>query len=230
MLSRWRFFLLSVLAIGFAAAHAPALAAKEALAEWKKVDEDNGVTIFEMKERSGLLAFRTEGTVDAPVLHVASVLLDAEHTPDWVDHLEEDKVIRSMGPGQFLEYTHVGTPFVLKDRDFLCEVTIQLNETDKVLVIESHSVEDASIPLTKYVRGNVVHNEFRLSPDSSPGKTKLMGEFHIDPKGTVPRWMVNLFQRAWPKKAFRAIQKRVAEFNPAVPKALESVQAALARF
>ncbi|MGZ3651329.1 MAG: START domain-containing protein [Bdellovibrionota bacterium] len=198
--------------------------------EWKKVDEDEGVTIFEQEDPSGFLAFRTEGVVDAPLHAVAGALLDSEHTPDWVDHLEEDKILSRPTPSRFIEYTHVGTPFVLKDRDFLCEVNLALNEKDKTLTIESHSIEDPNFPPTKFVRGSVVHNEFRLSPLAAAKKTKLVGEFHIDPRGSVPKWVVNLFQRAWPKKAFRAIQKRVEEGKSALPVALEPVIAPSARF
>ncbi len=230
MHSKLCFLLISGFLFGLLEIPLPALASAKEPTEWKKADEDNGISIFERKEDSGFLAFRVEGSVNAPIRDVASTLLDAEHTPDWVANLEEDKIVHRQGPAQFLEYTHVGTPFVLKDRDFLCLVTLQLDEKNKMLTIESHSVEDASVPPTKYVRGSVVHNEFRLSPDGSAGKTKLVGEFHIDPKGTVPRWMVNLFQRDWPKKAFHAIQRRVASVKPTVPVVLESLLAPLAGF
>lgn len=198
--------------------------------DWKKVDEENGVTIFEQEDPSGFLAFRTEGVVDAPLHDVAGAILDFKHTPDWVDHLEEDKILSRPTPSRFIEYTHVGTPFVLKDRDFLCEVNLGLNEKEKTLTIESHSIEDSNFPPTKFVRGSVVHNEFRLSPLDASKKTKLVGEFHIDPRGTVPKWVVNLFQRAWPKKAFRAIQKRVEEGKSQLPAELEPVIAPTAKF
>lgn len=198
--------------------------------DWEKVDEDDGLTIYEKKDETGFLAFRAEGVIDGSVRDVASAILDADHTTDWVDHLEEDRVLSRPGPGKFIEYTHIGTPFVLKDRDFVCEVNVKADEKAKVLSIESHSVDDPGAPRTKYVRGSVVHNEFRLSPDGSPNRTLLRGEFHIDPKGTVPKWIVNLFQRAWPRKAFLAIQKRVKEHKSTLPLALEPAVAPVARF
>jgi hypothetical protein len=219
------FFLLAVALSAWAAPSARAeIAPPEA---WAKVDDDGGLRIYEKKE-GDLLAFRAEGSVPASVRDVASAILDSAHTPDWVDHLEEDRVVKRLSPSQFLEYTHVGTPFVLKDRDFLCLVTVKVDEKDKTVTIESHSVEDPSVPPTKYVRGTVVRNEFRLSVGASPRETHLDGEFHIDPKGTVPKWVVNLFQRAWPRKAFLAIQKRAAERKSALPPVFEPLFAPLA--
>lgn len=191
---------------------------------WKQTDAADGILIFEQTDPNGLLAFRADGIVDSSVHAVAAALLDSEHTPDWVDHLEEDRILHRDGPGKFVEYTHVGTPFVLKDRDFVCEV--ELHVKDGALSITSHSVEDAAAPETNYVRGVVVHNEFRLTPLKG-GRTRLKGEFHIDPKGSVARWIVNLFQEAWPKKAFKAIQVRAAEDRSVLPKALEPILRAL---
>lgn len=204
-----------------------ATAAEVPPAEWKKADEGDGITIFERKE-GDLLAFRAEGIVGAPVLDVAGTILDYEHNTEWVDHLEEETILSRPAPGQYIEYTHVGTPFVLKDRDFVCLVTVKVDEPSKTVSIESHSVEDPAKP-TEFVRGHVVHNEFRLAP-AGPGKTILKGEFHIDPKGSVPKWIVNLFQRAWPKKAFEAIQKRVAKVKPSIPEPLVAVLAPVAKF
>jgi hypothetical protein len=195
---------------------------------WKKADEADGITIYEKKE-GDLLAFRAEGLVDAPVLAVAGTILDYEHNTEWIDHLEEETVLKRPAPGQYVEYTHVGTPFVIKDRDFLCLVTVTVNEKEKFVSIESHSVVDAVKPPTKYVRGEVVHNEFRLFA-APAGKTQLKGEFHIDPKGTVPKWIVNLFQRAWPMKAFKAIRERVAAVKPHLPEPLAPVLAPAAKF
>ncbi len=177
--------------------------------------------IFERHE-GDLLAFRTDGIVNAPLRQVAAALLDYKHTTEWVDHLVEETVVKRLNPAQFLEYTHVGTPFVIRDRDFLCQVTITVDRQAKSLTIESHSVEDPSGPTTKYVRGKVVHNEFRLTP-AAGGKTRLEGEFHVDAMGSVPKWIVNMFQHSWPKSAFRAIQKRVDTGKSQIPAALEEV-------
>jgi hypothetical protein len=184
-----------------------------AIRGWKQTDAADGILIFEQQDPSGFLAFQASGIVEAPVHAVAAAILDSKHTPEWVDHLEEDRVIRRQG-GKFLEYTHVSTPIVLKDRDFLCEVTVSVSGDS--LLIASHSVEDAAEPPTSYVRGVVVSNEFRLTPLKG-GRTRLKGEFHIDPKGSVAKWIVNLFQHAWPKKAFRGIQKRAAEGTSSLP-------------
>jgi hypothetical protein len=190
---------------------------------WKQTDDAEGILIFEQEDPNGFLAFKASGIVDAPLHAVAAAILDPKHTPEWVDHLEEDRVIRRTG-GKFLEYTHVSTPIVLKDRDFLCEVNVSVK--GDWLSIASHSVEDPAGPSTSYVRGVVVSNEFRLKPLKG-GRTELKGEFHIDPRGSVAKWIVNLFQHAWPKKAFRAIQKRAGEGKSTLPVELEPILKAL---
>lgn len=214
-----RFFLLASLLLSYGGlAHATTDMGEN----WEKTDEGDGITIYERKE-GDLLAFRTAGEVKAPLRQVAGAILDFEHTTEWVDHLEEETILSRPASGQFTEYTHVSTPFVLKDRDFVCLVTVTVDRPEKLVTIESHSVEDAARPRTSFVRGKVVHNEFRLRPGSAPGTTHLEGEFHIDPMGSVPKWIVNMFQHAWPKKAFRAIEDRVAKVKTKIPAPLEDV-------
>lgn len=58
-----------------------------------KVKEKHGITIFEEKSNSPLVAFRGEGLVQGPLVLVASVIFDPARAKEWIEDLEETRVV-----------------------------------------------------------------------------------------------------------------------------------------
>ena len=42
-------------------------------------------------------------------------------------------------------------------------------------------------------------------------KTLVVTEIHADPKGSLPTWVVNMFQKDWPVKTIRNLRAQVAK-------------------
>ena len=74
--------------------------------------------------RDQLIAFKGEGVIDAPTLRVASIIVDTSRATEWVESLVEARTLRQISETEYIEYDHVGTPFVMKDRDFVIETII----------------------------------------------------------------------------------------------------------
>src|SRR4051812_31574846 len=65
---------------------------------WQKFGEEDGIAVFRREiADSPVIALRGVGVVDAPVLRVASVLVDTSRSTEWVDRLAEVKVVRKLG-------------------------------------------------------------------------------------------------------------------------------------
>ena len=192
--------------------------------DWKKMSEKDGLTLYERAGTSaGLLAFRGEGILNSPLRTVAAVILDRARLPEWVDNLEQVRRVRTLSDQEFIEYSYVGTPFVIKDRDFLSRVSVQVlgaseSVGSKKLVVLSRSTEDADAPVTRAIRGEVRETRFELSCDPAhPGQTRFTALIDVDPKGSVAHWVVNLFQKDWPRNAYRAVQKRLTQMPEKEP-------------
>jgi len=201
------------LAIAFALLSAIPLQA----ADWELVRKDPDLALYE-KEMPGsdIVAFKFDGELNAPIDKVAAVILDYRRTPEWVDHLEESLLLRQVSSTEFVEYTHIGTPFVMKDRDFVLRVKVEFSRLERKLMITNESTEDPSAPAHGYVRGNVVGSTFVLSAIDA-GHTRLSGEINADPMGSVPKWIVNLFQKEWPRSTFDHIQAQLKKSDLGAP-------------
>jgi hypothetical protein len=187
-----------------------------AFAEWEKVGEKAGVVIYQKDiENSSLVAFRGEGTVNAPLLRVASVMFDSVRAKEWIPNLGSTLILKWYSPTEFLEYDHVKTPFILKDRDFISKVKMDYDKINKKIsfVYENADASEAPEDLrsTNYVRGYLNGTLFHLTSTDNDTKTFVEGEVYGDPKGSVPKWIVNMFQKDWPVATFVNLRKQVAK-------------------
>lgn len=178
--------------------------------KWEKVTSESGINVFK-KEVAGspFIAFKGDGVIDASIIRVVSVLIDASQGKQWVDRLKDSAVLEQTSLFERVQYSHLGTPPGVDDRDFVVKAKLLIDQDNKRLTITLHSVEHAGKPPQPgIVRGELVHSSFLLVPVEG-GKTRLIAEMHADPKGTVPAFVVNMIQKDWPINTIKALRKQV---------------------
>jgi START domain len=179
---------------------------------WEKFDEDDGIAVFRREvPGSPIIALRGEGVVNAPILRVASVLIDTARAPEWIDSLAETKIVRKLNDDEQIEWDHITTPVILKDRDFVFDIKLELNPGGKQVLLNYHSVYDSGAPKTDYVRGEFTYGTFTLTSIEGGKKTRMLCEVLADPKGSIAKWIVNLFQKDWPHKTIASLRNQVAK-------------------
>jgi hypothetical protein len=65
-----------------------------------------------------------------------------------------------------------------------------------------------------------------LTPTADGKGTRVSGDVHCDPRGAVPTWLVNFFQKEWPHTTFKKLRAQVAKPNivesPVIKKLIEN--------
>jgi NAD(P)-dependent dehydrogenase (short-subunit alcohol dehydrogenase family) len=183
---------------------------------WETVRSEDGI-IVSRKEIPGssFIAFRGEGDVNAPIGRVGSVLVDVAREKEWVDSVVEARTLRKVSETEYIVYSHASTPPPLSDRDFVADVTLSVDPARKAVVIRMHSVDDATAPRTSYVRGDLEDSSFTMTSIEGGAKTHVVAEIHCDPRGSVPSFMVNFFQKNWGYKTLTSLRKQVAKADVA---------------
>jgi len=200
---------------GVARADAPASAPK-----WEIFDEEDGVRMYRHDvPGSSIVALRGEGFIAAPITRVASVLIDRKRSTEWIDRLVKTKLLREISETEAIEWDHIKTPTPLKDRDFVFKTTITTEPAKKKVTFSYYSVTDPLAPETDdYVRGSFKAGKFELTMATLTNKdgTKTPGtivnaEVEVDPRGSVPKFIVNMVQKSWPHQTLMALRKQVAK-------------------
>jgi hypothetical protein len=190
-------------------ANAPAQAPQPA---WEKFGDDDGIAVYRREvPGSPIVAFKGEGVVDQSILRVASVIVDSSRATEWIDSLKEARILRQVSETETIHYDHVGTPIVMKDRDFVSDCKLEFDPAQKKVALKIHSVNDASAPQTSYIRGELLQSSFTLTAIEHGTKTRVVAEIHADPKGSVAKWIVNMFQKKWPHNTITSLRKQSAK-------------------
>ena len=204
-------FVVQGIALGDTPAKAPA---------WQQFDQEDGILMFRRDvPGSDVVALRGEGFVAAPISRVASVLIDRKRATEWIDRLVKTKELRKISETESINWNHIRTPTPLKDRDFVFKTVLTTDPAKKQVLFSYYSVKDPAAPETDdYVRGSFQQGKFELTMASRKNKdgsvtrgTIVVAEVMVDPRGSVPTFMVNLVQRSWPFKTLTALRKQAAK-------------------
>ncbi|MBT3584084.1 MAG: hypothetical protein HN509_04200 [Halobacteriovoraceae bacterium] len=178
-------------------------------ATWKKTKTRLNVEVFEGKiANSKLVAFRGKGIIDAPIQKVASVIHDTSLTKEWVSDLVESHVLSRLNTFEKIEYNQTHAPWPLSNRDFVYSVKVAYDKSAGVLKILMGSATHKDAPkLKNIVRGELRESSYTLKSIDGGKRTDIMVEILADPKGAVPKWIVNIFQSVWPSNTIDNIRK-----------------------
>lgn len=190
--------------------------------DWVFIKERDGIRVYKKSvDGTPFGAFKGEGDIEAPIQKVASVIFDNSRAPEWVDNLKESRVLHWNSEDEYVQYNYINTPFVIKDRDFVSKVKINIEPGGKKMTFVSNGVVDPMMPEREAVRGQVIRSVYTLESKDNDTKTHVIGEILADPKGSVPSWIVNLFQVDWPINSLKAMRKQVKRPDIAVHEKLK---------
>jgi len=171
---------------------------------------------------SGIVAVKGEGAVVAPVWKVAAVL-DTRRAAEWVESLKESRVVRHLGTDSYIEYNHLHLPLIINDREFVSEVRIDVDASERSVTLVYRPAENGDVPPSHYVRGQIRSGAFRARSLGEGRGTDLSAEIDCDPKGALPSWLVNVFQKSWPRNTFDGIRRQVAKPDVSMPEEFRSL-------
>jgi hypothetical protein len=79
------------------------------------------------------------------------------------------------------------------------------------------------VPRTHFVRGKIEYGLFEVTSLEPGRRSKLRAEIQADPKGAIPTWVVNFFQKGWPLNTFQGIRAQAAKPDIAMPPEFKDV-------
>ncbi len=170
---------------------------------WTKIGEKNGIAVYKTHiPDSPLVGFKGDVIIDAPAEKIFGILVDEEHMLEWVKDLKFSTILVSNGPFDAIFHEEYKLPWPLKNRDFVFHAGV-FRDKDGVVHLTVKSVKEPQVPDSSAVRGEI-DGEYRITP-LEKNKCRLEVEVLTDPKGAIPKWIVNLFQSSWPHETLNAI-------------------------
>lgn len=162
--------------------------------DWMHISTRDGVDIYAKKERNTPIRWlRAEGIVNGRIEDLVAILRNVEGAKDWVPNLIERSYVENISDLEAVLYDVSDLPWPVKDRDMVLHHKLTMSEDKKSLILNFESVEHPKKSKSdKYVRAKVTDGKLIFTPKGN--KTAVQLTLLVDPRGTIPIWVVNLVQ------------------------------------
>jgi hypothetical protein len=183
---------------------------------WQLIDDSDGCRSYKRTlGDSGVVAFRGERRLPAPIARVTQVLLDGERKKEWIDQATEAHTIERETITERWEYVKMHVPWPFQDREIIYHGMMIPDAKKHRLFISLKSGPHPKWPeRSSVVRAKVLRSTYWLIPAENGTQTDMIMEAQVDPGGAIPKWIVNMVQKNWARRTFNGIAKQLQ--NPTV--------------
>jgi hypothetical protein len=174
--------------------------------DWKLNTENEGIKIYTcFLPDSKIKAIKVECDLNATPSQLVALLMDVKTSPDWVYHVKSCELIKKVSASELYYYSEVKLPWPAANRDFVVHLTVTRNLDTKVITIDG-PVVPGFVPIKKgIVRIDHSIGKWTITP-SRTNQLKVEYTILVDPGGSLPSWLVNMFATEGPMKIFKALK------------------------
>ena len=167
-------------------------------AGFRVIDSERGITVS-VRDEPGqeLPTFRGQGVIEGNVLYVLSVVLDAEGAMEWAEGADEVALLREIDARSHLIYSHTDTPWPVTDRDMIFKRKIEIVRPGTEFRLDLSCVREGKAEREGIIRVTDCSSTFVLRKIDET-HTEIDYQVHIDPGGSLPKWLIAWASRKVP--------------------------------
>jgi len=157
---------------------------------------------------SKIKAVRVVSMLPATTTQAVAAILDIQTCNEWVYHSKQNVLIKQISPLDLIYYAEVEVPWPAENRDYVVHVQVTQNAQTKVVTVNSPCIPGYVAEKKGIVRISRSVGKWTITP---AGKNQVRAEYvlEVDPMGTIPAWLINLFATKGPTETFRKLKLHV---------------------
>jgi len=177
--------------------------------EWELKEDKEGIRVYTKKvDNSPLKAVKTVCTVNTSLSTLTAVLLDINSSADWVYETKRITLLKQISPAELIYYSEINIPWPVLNRDFIVLLKVTQDEKTKAVTVMGYNKPDYLPENKNIVRIQQSYSKWLITPLQN-GQVKIEYVLQVDPAGSVPAWMINLFATKGPFETFRKLREQV---------------------
>ena len=182
------------------------LAPASAQCDWKLKTEKDGIKVYTSEVAgSKIKAIKVVANFNAPTAQLVALIMDVNSSADWVYHTKSAVLVKQVSATELYYYSEINLPWPAANRDFVAHLTATQNPDTKVVTIDGPAVTGIVPVKEGIVRVTTSKGKWVIAP-AGPGQVNVVYTIHVDPGGSLPSWLVNMFATAGPIKIFNNIK------------------------
>ncbi len=178
---------------------------------WHLDSTADGISLYSCAvPGTGVVPGKAVMIIPASIEEISCVLEDAPRRWDWISHFGGSELLERKNDYEQTEYLRVAMPWPVMDRSSLVRVTIAISDDQKMATVTARSVSCcARADLPELVRAEIYESTFQMR--TVAGGTEVTALVFIDPKGSLPLWVVNLFTGGVSRQTLSGLRRQVAK-------------------
>jgi hypothetical protein len=181
--------------------------------DWSILKVKNGIRIS--SRHSPVSPFddiRVELDLTGNIDQLEGILMDVSKYKEWSYATKISRLVRSQGSEKFIYYTEIEVPWPATNRFFYANFELKKNLTERSMQIIAVNIPNyepvpkdlVQVPLTKgtwnitTITNKSIHVDYILE---------------MNPGGSLPVWVLNLFSTRGPMETFENIKKKMTGLN-----------------
>jgi hypothetical protein len=176
---------------------------------WDLRKEKNGIKVFTANvPDSKIRAIKVVAEYDAAPQQVAAVVMDIGVATDWVTHLKSCTLIKRISKNELYYYAEVELPWPAANRDFVAHLTVRQDAGTRIVTIDGPAVPQIVPKKKGIVRINNSEGKWVITPMRN-NHVKVEYTMHVDPGGSLPSWLINMFATDAPMQIFGNLRQEL---------------------
>ena len=146
------------------------------------------------------------------VFQLAKILLDVERYPEWVYATKQSILIRKITNSQLIYYSQIDVPWPGTNRDFYANFQVVTDTPSLSLKVTSIGLKDYKPAKENTIR--IVHSRGEWTITTLSNKLiHLNYVLEVDPGGSMPAWIINIFAVKGPLETFENLKHKMVMLN-----------------
>ena len=147
-------------------------------------------------------------TLPATLSQLVTVILDVNTGAQWLYSTKSSSLLQQVSPSELYYYSEINVPWPVSNRDFIAHLIVTQDAHTKTVTVNGPTVPDF-VPVKKdIVRVARSDGQWIITPIDK-NHSKVEYTLQVDPGGSVPAWLINLFATRAPYESFRNLKRQL---------------------
>lgn len=184
---------------------------------WRLESSSDGISLYRGSVKgSGVVPVKVVMSIPGTIEEVSLVLEDIPRRPQWIGNRTESVLLERTSDYDQTEYLKVDMPWPAADRSALIRAQIDVGLGGRRATIKAESIDEhPADTLARLVRATVHTSVFEMTQKED--HVDVVALVFIDPRGSIPKWIVNYFARKVARGTLSGLRRQVAKhlYSPA---------------
>lgn len=173
--------------------------------QWKLQRQSDGIKIYVSDVLgSGYKAVKAECTFPGTYAELIAILTNVPGHTQWIYNAKTNYLLKQNNPLDLIYYTETHLPWPASNRDAVIHLRIRTDSLPRFLNITGTGLPKYIPEKSGKVRVPHYKASWRVSMPS-PGKLHIVYVLEVDPGGSLPAWISNMFVEKGPFETFKKL-------------------------